>query len=122
MKNTKLRAIGLGFTSLLALPASAAIMYHDFGAFDESEASTGIISSTVTQLDTRTNQAAGRLIRWTDINPGEDGVITFTMDTTWDGSNANIGYLNAMRLEAIPEPSTALLGGLGLLALLRRRR
>jgi hypothetical protein len=30
--------------------------------------------------------------------------------------------LNALQLRAIPEPSAALLGGLGLLALLRRRK
>jgi len=45
-------------------------------------------------------------------------------DTTWiPGVNGNTGeQINAIRIVAIPEPSTTLLGGLGLLALLRRRR
>lgn len=38
------------------------------------------------------------------------------------GSGADLQHINALELTAIPEPSTALLGGLGLLALLRRRR
>lgn len=44
---------------------------------------------------------------------------TFNVDTTASG-----GQLNAITLyqTAIPEPSAALLGGLGMLALLRRRR
>lgn len=47
-----------------------------------------------------------------------------TADTTWiPGVNGNAGeQINAIRIVAIPEPSAALLGGLGLLALLRRRR
>ena len=36
--------------------------------------------------------------------------------------NSASGVLNQVRITAVPEPSTALLGGLGLLALLRRRR
>lgn len=42
--------------------------------------------------------------------------LTFTMD-----GNETAMY-NALQLRAIPEPSAALLGGLGMLALLRRRR
>jgi hypothetical protein len=38
------------------------------------------------------------------------------------GGSADIQHINALQLTAIPEPSAALLGGLGLLALLRRRR
>jgi hypothetical protein len=48
----------------------------------------------------------------------------FTIETFNSGSASTGGQLNAITLyqTAIPEPSTALLGGLGLLALLRRRR
>jgi hypothetical protein len=47
-----------------------------------------------------------------------------TADTTWipNVSGGSGEQINAIRIVAIPEPSAALLGGLGLLALLRRRR
>lgn len=50
---------------------------------------------------------------------------TFTADSTSQTigvTSASSSQLNALQLRAIPEPSTALLGGLGMLALLRRRR
>jgi hypothetical protein len=46
---------------------------------------------------------------------------TLTGVNTIQASNASTQY-NALQLVAIPEPSAALLGGLGLLAMLRRRR
>lgn len=47
-----------------------------------------------------------------------------TADTTWiPSANGGTGeQINAIRIVAIPEPSAALLGGLGMLVLLRRRR
>lgn len=47
-----------------------------------------------------------------------------TADTTWiPSANGGAGeQINAIRIVAIPEPSAALLGGLGMLCLLRRRR
>ena len=40
-----------------------------------------------------------------------------------DGFDADYRlHLNGLQIEQVPEPSTALLGGLGMLALLRRRR
>jgi hypothetical protein len=50
---------------------------------------------------------------------------TFTADNSLQSITINSGdsvQLNALQLRAIPEPSAALLGGLGMLALLRRRR
>jgi hypothetical protein len=55
---------------------------------------------------------------------------TFTADSTSQSLqlsgalSATDGYpqINALQLRTIPEPSSALLGGLGLLALFRRRR
>ena len=89
--------------------------------------SAGIIDALTTRQQTRPNNTD--VIRWTDINPGADGIITITMDPEFT-SPSNIAYLNAMRLEelgggaATPEPSTALLAVLGLLSLgtSRRRR
>ena len=48
------------------------------------------------------------------------GTLTYTIDYVSGGGAA--ATLNGMQITAIPEPSAALLGGLGLLALLRRRR
>jgi hypothetical protein len=50
---------------------------------------------------------------------------TFVANATSQDININSNQstqMNAVQLRAIPEPSAALLGGLGLLALLRRRR
>lgn len=44
------------------------------------------------------------------------------IDTAWSGSATEYVGLNHIMVTAIPEPSAALLGGLGMLALLRRRR
>ena len=48
------------------------------------------------------------------------GTLTYTIDYVSGGGAA--ATLNGMQITAIPEPSAALLGGLRLLALLRRRR
>ncbi len=47
------------------------------------------------------------------------GYLTFKQDQ-WDGWS--IGHVDNLSVSIIPEPSAALLGGLGMLALLRRRR
>lgn len=56
-----------------------------------------------------------------------NGAITFLGDATdadelFAGSTARRLHINGFQIQAVPEPSTALLGCLGLLALLRRRR
>lgn len=58
--------------------------------------------------------------------------IRFTVNTNWDGDNFDtdtfagsaeqFAGLSEVRFDTIPEPSAALLGGLSLLGLLRRRR
>jgi hypothetical protein len=52
--------------------------------------------------------------------PGTAGSSSITNTTILTGTDAT--FSNALALATVPEPSTALLGGLGLLALLRRRR
>lgn len=59
------------------------------------------------------------------ISPTAGGTITltFTGFTTENGATGTFGYLGAMSITAVPEPSTALLAGSMLgFALLRRRR
>ncbi len=48
--------------------------------------------------------------------------VTSLSGTYTDANYTDHGPFNGLQIEAIPEPSAALLGGLGLLALLRRRR
>jgi hypothetical protein len=50
-----------------------------------------------------------------------DGYITFrTIPSAWTGWT--IGHVDNLSVSLVPEPSAALLGGLGILAMLRRRR
>jgi hypothetical protein len=57
---------------------------------------------------------------------GQFVVGTFTADATSQEltmtRNTDFGVANALTVGVIPEPSAALLGGLGLLGLLHRRR
>jgi hypothetical protein len=58
---------------------------------------------------------------------GQFAIGTFTADATtqtlyMETINIAQSHINAYQIRLIPEPSSALLGGLGLLALLRRRR
>lgn len=57
--------------------------------------------------------------------PGQSIIGTFTASATTQNFTVNSdqdAVWNAMQLRAIPEPSAALLGGLGMLCLLRRRK
>lgn len=85
-------------------------------SFVNTSSSGTTISGDDDESTTVTNgrNPGGLLVRYSSIVAGEDGTITL--------SAVGSGYIgNAIRLEAIPEPSTALLAGLGALALLRRR-
>jgi hypothetical protein len=86
-----------------------------------NSSSTGVVSTFVTDMQTRPNAAAGNVVRWTDIHPGADGTITIDVDPEVT-SPSNIAYLSAMRLEEVPEPATMSLLALGGLAMLKRRR
>ncbi|MCH7226808.1 PEP-CTERM sorting domain-containing protein [Haloferula sp. A504] len=48
--------------------------------------------------------------------------IRFEVDSAFDGNATGYVGLNEVQFTAVPEPSAVLLGGLGLLGLLRRRR
>jgi hypothetical protein len=87
-----------------------------------NSSSIGIQSTFVTDMETRPNQTTGNVVRWTGVNPGADGMITVLVDPGFDGETTNISYLSAMRLEAVPEPSSALLLGFGALVWQFRRR
>ena len=84
------------------------------------------------------------IVRWNATNLGQTRHVTYSLDTTAPGwtNTQNIGYvgwftslagglninsqnqvsIDNFSLTAVPEPGAALLGGLGMLALLRRRR
>jgi hypothetical protein len=53
---------------------------------------------------------------------GVTPIIGSTGTTTGNFGGQGVGTYNTLKMSAIPEPSTALLGALGVLALLRRRR
>lgn len=80
-------------------------------------------SGTITDVVNNSTQT----VSFTGIQPTALGVITLTLTPTDTSgvvnSNPNSGSLNTIIITAIPEPSSSmLLGSLGALALLRRRR
>jgi hypothetical protein len=60
------------------------------------------------------------------VNPGGTGYFDGQIDEarvlTFDAADAGVNNINVINALTIPEPSTALLSGLGILGLLRRRR
>jgi hypothetical protein len=79
---------------------------------------TGSVGSTgyVDAFDTLTGSD---FWYFSSVNSGGSGVLTILSAGTPPGSHNTI---TGFQLQAIPEPSAALLGSLGMLALLRRRR
>lgn len=73
---------------------------------------------SITTSNTSNNNAAFSI---SNLTSDGTGAATIVMDHT-GGSGGAVSFVNGFQLTAIPEPSAALLGGLGLLALLRRRR
>ncbi|GAG13587.1 unnamed protein product, partial [marine sediment metagenome] len=72
--------------------------------------STGIIDPFTTDMQTRPNATDGYVVRWSDIEAGDDGIITIDIDPEVTSAN-NIAYLSAVRLEGVgfsePEPVLA---------------
>ncbi len=87
--------------------------------------STGTIIQTValTNDATTTPFSNDYVHRYTDINPGIDGIFVLTLTDDYPYSNDDGYDINLLRLEEIvPEPATMSLLALGGLAILRRRK
>lgn len=102
-----------------------------------------VVNGAYTVADYNVGTQQG-IVRWNATNLGQTRHVTYTLDTTAPGwtNTQNIGYvgwftsspggvnlndqnqvsIDNFSLTAVPEPAAALLGGLGLLGLLRRRR
>lgn len=102
------RGTGTGYNSGLWSYSVDNVVFTDTGAGNTT-------TNTATWLT--------RTVDLTSITAAED-VANLTLRYTVDGATSGGGNnrLDNVQINAIPEPSTALLGGLGLLALLRRRR
>lgn len=85
---------------------------------------TGNYTGTDPQESTGNQQATfangENYVRYDNIQ-AVDGVISFTAANGLTTGNG-IAVFNGFEIQSVPEPSAALLGGLGVLALLRRRR
>lgn len=78
----------------------------------------GVLGQEVTiSVDPDVNPSS--IIAFNNVSTNGAGTITLIL---FGGTGADLAHINALELTAIPEPSAALLGGLGLLLLLRRRR
>jgi autotransporter-associated beta strand protein len=100
----------LGLGGALVFDIGAALSSNTFNLFDVIGATSGDFTSVSLTGFYGAESLTNNLGVWTASTNAGNEVWTFTQST---------GDLN---LSVIPEPSAALLGGLGLLALLRRRR
>jgi PEP-CTERM motif len=80
-----------------------------------------VYGSNIMSVDSNVNWLAGRATGvGSPAMPGTANVSTFSIERTTEDDGSYFGP--NMKVTAIPEPSAALLGGLGMLAWLRRRR
>jgi autotransporter-associated beta strand protein len=119
----------------------AALIFEGGSFFDifEAVANTDSLASTTTTFSTSgfgigSLVYQGAAVNWGSIDNGTYTLITGTLDSTnldhfgltnaYDIGGGRSAYFEngSLQLVIIPEPRAALLGGLGLLALLRRRR
>lgn len=92
-------------------------------SFSTTSGSTFTIGSDIRSTSESATSIGATLIENTDYvmfsNLTANG--SGTLQIIWSNSSGQ-GAFNGMQIQLVPEPSTALLGGLGLLCLLRRRR
>ena len=90
------------------------------GAFGNLAGSVVATSGPSSQtLDPNSGNATGGLGQFVI---GTTTAFLPTMGITFNGTAGGSPFINAFQLRAIPEPSSCLLGGLGLLVFLRRSR
>jgi hypothetical protein len=90
-----------------------------------SSPSSQLLDGVDPTINTSSFVAGYNYVLFEDVVATAGGVITFTADASDAGvvsAGGNRLGLNGMQITQVPEPSAALLGGLGVLALLRRRR
>lgn len=107
---TKLYSIVLYSADATGQGASWTLATGTYGGASMTRISTGSQTSTFVEGE--------NYVRFDNITSSAGGAISFNLAN--DGSGAPI--FNAFEIAVVPEPSAALLGGLGALALLRRRR
>lgn len=135
---TTATSLATGITFRLSqLDASKTYVFTFFGSRNATDSRTTNYSVTGGSTVSGSLQTSGTNLGGSGINHnissvlvlgGPGGIaangsnqIDITLFATATDTN-KFGYLNAMKITVIPEPATSLLGGLGMLALLRRRR
>lgn len=95
------------------------IYYYSKITGASTETHTVTLNGTSQLTDTRSNRWADADydLLFTNVTP--NGANGDELNFSWNGSNP---FVNAILIEVVPEPSVALLGALGVLGLLRRRR
>lgn len=126
---------GTGITFRLSqLDATKTYVFSFFGSRDATTSRTTTYQVAGATTTSGSLQTSGTNLGGTGINHNIANVLELggsggispngsnQIDVTFFSASGGFGYLNAMEITVIPEPGAALLGGLGMLALLRRRR
>jgi hypothetical protein len=121
--NTLTGALG-SMTGTFTLVANQDYKLYLFGAGAGNNQNTtftvGGINKTTSASIIGTAADAGHFVTYDLTTPSD--LTGYTLPISFTGGSGSYGALNGLALVQVPEPSAALLGGLGMLALLRRRR